>query len=184
MKAILISMVILIGLMCQAQSTPPPSPEPNIGSHIEVSTSYERLTNGGGNATVVSARLPVTPRFSAVYSQYQVPGAEGQIYLGEAEFREKASHIFKSRSLLVNLDNVELYARGGLGTKRDSLGNDPVLAYGFHVGADVKIGNVAGGQLDLRFMFGLLRIPRQPAGPQTYTLGNTAEIAPGVVLRF
>jgi len=186
---IVIMVICMLAMFCLpagAQTptpTPPPSPEPNEGAHFDVSTEYVKLTTGG-NATVVSARLPLTPRYSVVYSQYQVPSAKAQIYQGEVEFREKLSHLIKSSAFQINLDNVQVYLRAGAGTKRDDLGNNPIFAYGVHAGADVVIGKIGGGTLLVGLKGGFLGIPRQKAGPRHFVLGSTPEIAPGLTVRF
>src|SRR5262245_61007985 len=105
LTAVLIIAAIAVAcLPMQAQNAQPAtSAEPNVGAHFEVSTEYEKLT-AGGNATVVNARLPLTPRFSFVYAQYQIPSAKAQFFFAEGEFRDKLSHILKSKSLLFNAD--------------------------------------------------------------------------------
>ncbi len=163
--------------------SPTPSAEPNTGAHFEVSTSYERLTSGA-NATVISARLPLTPRYSFVYSQYQIPSAHSQVYLAEGEFREKLSHLIKSKSAQINLDNIQVFARTGIGTKRDDQGNNPIFAWGIHGGAEVAVGQIGGGTVSVGLKVGLLGVPRQPVGPKIFILGSSAEVAPGVTLRF
>lgn len=193
MKKILITLVVLaLSALGLSQSLPPfpaapqPKPatvEPNVGAHFEVSTAYERLMNGA-NATVMSARLPLTPRYSFVYSQYQIPTATAQVYLGEVEFREKLSHLISSSAAQIPLDSIQVFARCGLGTKRDDQGNNPAFAYGCHGGPEVQIGQVGGGVLSVGFKVGFLRVPRQPVGPRVFVLSSTAEIAPGVTLRF
>jgi len=185
---LLTALLLLSAPFAQAQdATPTPTPaisnEPNIGAHFEMSTSYERLLSGA-NATIISARLPLTPRYAFVYSQYQIPAATAQIFLGETEFREKLSHLMKSSSAQINLDAIQIWARGGFGTKRDDQGNNPAFAWGIHGGVDIGIGQIGGGTLSVGVKVGMLGVTKQPAGPKVFVLGSSAEIAPGLNLRF
>lgn len=163
--------------------SPTPSPESNVGVHFDVSTSFVKLT-AGGDATLISARLPLTPRWSFQYDQYQVPTAKAQFFLGGAEFREKLAHLVKTKSLLFNPDAIEIYAGAGIGTKRDDLLQNPLFAFGVHGGADIKIGQVGGGTLTAGVAFGYISAPAGNTGPVHFSFASSPEIAPKLAIRF
>lgn len=187
MKPILIAALFAMASLCAVAQSPTPSPtpsaEPNVGVHFDISTSFVKLT-AGGDATLISARLPVTPRWSFKYDQYQIPTAKAQFFLGGVEFRDKLSHLLKSKSILFNPDAIEIYASAGLGTKRDDLLQNPLFAFGVHGGADVKIGQVGGGILTAGIAFGYISAPKGVTGPVHFSFASSPEIAPKLAIRF
>lgn len=189
--ALVAAMLLAFAFAPAAGQTPTPSPspsptpsaEPNEGVKFDVRTKFTRLLNGA-NATTVEGRLPISPRYSFLYSQTQIPSAGAQIYTGNVEFREKLSHLIKSSSVQVNLDAVEVYVSGGLGTKRDDSGNNPTFAWNIVGGADLKIGQIGGGTLGVGFSVGYIGVPKERAGPKSFVLSSTAQIAPELTLKF
>ncbi len=178
---LLLAVLLLNVVFAGAQATP----EPNEGVHFETGISYLKLSDGA-NATVPWARLALSDRWSAVYSQYQIPAAKGQLFLGEAEFREKLSHLFKKKgSSQVNLDNIQVFVRGGLGTFRDDVANHPALAYGFHGGASYRVGKLSGADMLIEFKVGLSgHLGTKVVKPGVFSYQSSPEIAPGIVFRF
>lgn len=161
-----------------------PTPEANGALHFELSTGYEKLMSGG-QATVIRARLPLTPRWSAGYEQIQIPSAAAQVFLGGVEIREVLGHLIKSQASKVNLNAIQVYAQAGFGTKRDSLGNNPSLAYGFKGGTDFPLGTIGGGTLAAGVSFGYIGVPNQPSNSaRRFVFGSTVSIAPQLSLRF
>jgi len=168
-----------------------PAPEANSGVHVETGISYFHLTNSSGpgaNATVAWARVPLTNgRWSGVLQLWNIPAAEGQIYLGEVEYREPLNHVLrcgKCSGSAFDLSQVRVYLRGGLGPRRDSLGRSRA-AYGFFGGISVPAGQIAGAKVDFHFDVGFigsagLRKPGQPG----FFLTNSAPVGAGVTLHF
>jgi hypothetical protein len=186
MKALFLTLSLFAGLAAFAQDAQPQpaqqqvvSAEPNEGAHFDISTSYAKLTDGA-DATVISARLPVSERFAVVYSQYQIPSLNAQFFLGQAEFRERASHIFKSKgSAQTNLDAIQLFVRGGAGSRRDSLGNPANFAYGVSGGAEIGIGQLATAATSLHFEVGFLG-----SRGKFIVLQSSPTVGAGLSLRF
>jgi hypothetical protein len=192
MRIVAVALLLVVGLCLPAAGqtpTPSPSPsptpsaEPNEGVKFDVRTKFTRLLNGA-NATTVEGRLPISPRYSFLYSQTQIPSAGAQIYTGNIEFREKLSHLVKSSSAQVNLDAIQVYVSGGMGTKRDDSGNNPTFAWNIVGGADLKIGQIGGGTLGVGFSVGYIGVPKERAGPKSFVLSSTAQIAPELTLKF
>ena len=162
-----------------AVSTVAQTPEPNVGTHFAAETGYVNLGDGG-SATVITGRLPVTARWSVLYRQFQIPSANAQVFLGGAEFRDKLSHIFTKNANAasqVNLDRIEVYGRVGVGSRRDSQGNEPTFAYGLFGGANVRINETISVGVEFGFM-------RAPLRRENLFVSNMPTVAPGIQLRF
>jgi len=130
----------------------------------------------GKTATVFSARLPVSPRFSGVFSQWLVPPVDGNISLAGIEFRETLARLVKSSNFNPDLQKLEIFARGQLGSEIDS-DNTRNFAYGIEGGVEFPVGTIAGGTVKTGVRFGFLGLPYEG---KHYLLGSNATISPQI----
>lgn len=169
---------LLFSIVAAAQTATPP-PEPNTGVHFVTDTAMYQLSSGK-QATVFTARLPVSPRFSGVFSQWLVPPVNGNISLAGVEFRETLAHILKNATFNPDLQKLEVFARGQLGSEIDS-DNSRNFAYGLEAGVEFPIGTIAGGTVKTGVRFGFLGLPYEG---QHFVLGSQATISPQVSVSF
>ncbi len=176
----LMLMVAMISAGAQTPSpTPAPAPEANEGVHFVTDTALYQLSDGK-QATVFSARFPVTPRFSGVFSQWLVPPVGGNVSLAGVEFREKLAHLVKNQSLNPELAKFEVFGRAQLGSEIDK-DNKRNFAYGFEGGLEFPVGTIAGGTIKTGVRLGFLGIPYEG---QHYRLGSNATVSPQVSISF
>ncbi len=190
MRKFLLSLVVLtVSLMGWGQSpTPSPTPDPeavesNVGVHIEPFTDMVKLNGSAGTATVAGLRIPVTPRYSAVVSQWMVPNLNSTFTFGGVEYRERADHIFPKAQVLIPLSAIQVYAQGGLGARRaDGAGNE--FAYVVQGGVSVAVGKVGGGTVVIDAKGGFLGSGSLKSPGTRLPFGSSGLAAIGVGLKF
>lgn len=177
-----IALLALFATTAQAQTpapSPTPSPEANQGVHFVNDCALYQLS-GGKQATVCSARVPVTPRYSGVFSQWFVPTAKGNISMAGVEFRERLSHLLKKQGTNLDLSKFEIFARGQLGSEIDA-SNNRNFAYGVEGGVEFPIGTIGGGTVKTGVRFGFVGVPY---AKEKFQLGSQATISPQVSVSF
>lgn len=162
-----------------AAPTPTPVPDPNDGVHFVTDTAFYQMSSGK-NATVFSARVPLTARFSGVFSQWLVPPVNGNISMAGVEYRRSLADLLKNASVNPELKKFEIFARGQIGTEIDS-DNSRNFAYGIEGGLEFPVGTVAGGVIKTGVRIGFLGLPYEGAH---YVLGSQATISPQVSVSF
>lgn len=160
--------------------TPTPVPDPNVGVHFVTDTAFYQLS-GGKQATVFTARIPVSVRYSGVLSQWLVPTAKGNVSLGGVEFRETLVHLIKSPNANPELQKLEVFGRGQIGTEMNSLDNSRNFAFAFEGGVEFPVGTVAGGTIKTGVRFGFLGVP---GAKEHFELGSQATISPQISVSF
>jgi hypothetical protein len=175
----LASQTALMAVLSLSMFAQTPTPGPNDGVHFVTDTAMYQLSNGQ-QATVFTARLPVTSRYSAVLSGWMVPAAKGNISLGGLEFREKLAQLFK-KATNPDLAKVEVFARTQLGSELNSVDSSKHFAYGFEGGLEFPVGTIAGGTIKTGVRFGFLGVP---GAHERFQLGSQATISPQVSLSF
>src|SRR5882672_3737942 len=107
---------------------------PNDDVNVSVTTEYIHFTNGA-SGTMIEAVRPITNYWSLGYAHIIVPSAKSNFYLLGPRYDTDLQHIFKnSHPAKLDLSLIKVFAGGGLGTRRDDLGNNPTFAYGAHAG--------------------------------------------------
>lgn len=173
--------------LAQSQPAPAPSPSPapvvesNAGVHFVTDSAFYQLSDGK-QATVFTARLPATPRFSGVFSEWLVPTAKGNISLAGIEYREVLSHIFKGAAATnIDLSKFEIFARSQLGSEQNAVDGSKKFAYGVEGGIEFPVGTIGGGTVKTGVRIGFLGIP---GTGERFRLGSQATISPQVSLAF
>src|ERR1051326_5102229 len=183
MKFICTALLALMVTLASAQApTPTPTPvaDPNDGVHFVTDSAFYQLSNGK-QATVFTARIPVSSRYSGVLSQWLVPTAKGNISLGGVEFPETLAHLLKNQYANPDLKKLEVFARGQIGTELNSIDNSRNFAYAIEGGLEFPIGTVAGGTIKTGVRFGFLGVP---GAREHFELGSQATISPQVSVSF
>ena len=179
LATILIALVLACACMAQTP-TPTPAPvDPNAGVHFVTDTAMYQLSDGK-TATVFSARIPVSPRFSGVFSQWLVPPVNGNVSLAGVEFRESLASLVKNANFNPDLAKLEIFARGQIGSEIDS-DNTRNFAYGIEGGLEFPVGTIAGGTIKTGVRFGFLGLPYEG---KHIVLGSNATISPQVSVSF
>lgn len=168
--------IVLLPTIALAQTlAPAPTPESNDGVKFVSDTAFYQLT-GGKQATVFTARVPVTRRFSGMFSQWLIPTAKGNISEGGVEFREILAHILKAKGTNLDLKKFEVFARGMIGSEIDAA-NNRNFAYSFEGGIEFPIGTVAGGVVKTGVRFGFLGVP---GSNEHFQLNGQGTISPQI----
>jgi opacity protein-like surface antigen len=169
----------------EAQTVPPPAPQPNDDVHVTAGISYIKLTNGTSNAvnvTKIDVAVPVTDHFSFAYNQYLVPSAQANVFIGAFRGEVLLSQLFKQKpSVKLNLSKFRLYGDVGLGSRHDSISDQRTgLAWALNGGLSYNVAS----NVTFSFGGGLLRagVGRKDQ-LKIYNL-DTPMIAPGVKLVF
>jgi hypothetical protein len=101
-----------------------PPPEPNAGTHVQISGNYT-LTGGQGQAAVVLIGVPVTNRFSILAVNAVAPkaGLDGLTFHSlELEYARNLADIIKTTSAQVNPSRFYFAVSGGAGAVRRAQG--------------------------------------------------------------
>lgn len=192
MKSIL-SLVAVLGLVAAAAGqAPAPSPNPtpdpeaiesNVGIHAEPFSDMVKLNGSAGTATVAGLRIPVLPRHSVLASQWMVPAINSTFTFGEWEFRERADHLLPAKNVLIPLNAIQVFARGGLGVRRaDNAGNE--FAYTVQGGLSVAVGKVAGGVVVIDLKGGFLGSGSLKSPGTRLPFGSSGLVSVGAALKF
>lgn len=160
--------------------TPTPAPAPNDGVHFVTDSAFYQLSSGK-QATVFTARIPVTPKFSGVFSQWLIPTAKGNISMAGVEYRVPLSSLIKGKSTNLDLHKFEVFARGQLGSEVNAIDNNRSFAYGAEGGIEFPIGTIAGGTVKTGVRFGFVGVPQ---AREKFQLGSQATISPQVSVSF
>lgn len=187
MKCSFIAVLILAFSVSAIAQTPSPTPsptpapvaEPNVGVHFVSDCALYQLSSGK-QATVCTARIPVTARYSPVFSQWFIPTAKGNISMGGVEFRDRLSHLIKAKSTNLDLNKFEVFARGQLGSEVDA-SNTRSFAYGIEGGLEFPVGTIGGGTVKTGVRFGFVGVP---GANEKFQLGSQATISPQVSVSF
>jgi hypothetical protein len=179
--AFVVGLVLMVaGAFGQAATPgPTPVPDPNAGVHFVTDTAFYQMSSGK-QATVFSARVPLTPKFSGVFSQWLVPPVNGNISLAGVEYRRSLADLLKNSSMNPDLKKLEIFARGQIGTEIDS-DNSRNFAYGIEGGLEFPVGTVAGGVIKTGVRIGFLGLPYEGTH---FVLGSQATISPQVSVSF
>jgi len=165
-----------------------PAPAPNADVNVSVTTEYIHFTNGA-NGTMIEAVRPITGYWGLGYAQIIVPTAKSNFYLLGPRYDTDLQHIFKkAKPSKLDLSLIKLFAGGGLGTRRDDLGNSPTFAYGFHAGFGIGVGSLLGAKIGFNVSAGLIGAAKQALnGPRVltaFTNTSNGQYATGVTLTF
>lgn len=182
-----LALIALFASTANAQTPAPsptpsatPAPDPNDGVHFVTDSAFYQLSSGK-QATVFTARVPVTPRYSGVFSQWLIPTAKGNISMAGIEFRETLSSLIKKQSTNLNLAKFEIFARGQLGSEVNAIDNNRSFAYGIEGGLEFPIGTIGGGTVKTGVRFGFVGVP---SAKEKFQLGSQATISPQVSVSF
>lgn len=187
MKLIKLAIVLLFASSCFAQ-TPTPPPAPNDDVNVSVTTEYIHFTNGA-SGTMIEAVRPITEYWSLGYAQIVVPSAKSNFYLLGPRYDTDLQHVFKnSHPAKLDLSLIKLFAGGGLGTRRDDLGNNPAFAYGAHMGLGIGVGTLMKAKIGFNISAGFIGAAKQAVnGPRvltSFTSVVNGQYAAGVSLIF
>jgi hypothetical protein len=192
MRTITLALVLLllaISSMGQTPANPPtPAPGPNTDVNVSVTTEYIHFTNGA-SGTMVEAVRPITDYWGLGYAQIVVPTAKSNFYLLGPRYDTDLQHIFKnSHPSKLDLKMIKVFAGGGLGTRRDDLGNSPTLAFGLHAGFGIGVGTLMNAKISFNVSAGLIGAAKQALnGPRVLTAFSqvaNGQYATGVTLTF
>jgi len=171
----------LLVLTIPAMAQTPPA-QPNAGTFVEISASYDVNGSQDNRATVVGVRVPVTSRWSGQFRSILAPraGNDGVNFnLAEVRYDRNLSDLIKSRSAQVNPGRFELFAYGGAGSARGAMAKD-----------NASFAWSAGGGLNLRindtvvitlFDYNYVRSRVERAG---VVLSSNHQLSPGLSIRF
>lgn len=186
MKKFLSLFVVLTSLVAVSQ-TPSPSPTPtpsisvNSGVHFSEETAVFPL-QGGGTATAITARLPLTGHFSFVATDFQIPGIDA-ITVAGVEYRTTLAKLFgkNASKSQVNLSKMHLFGRVELGSEAVSTTTQHNFATYFAGGLEYPLGTVMGGKVYGGATFGRVDLPGVGSH---YILGSQNQISPHVAFNF
>jgi hypothetical protein len=178
--------VLLFASSCLAQQTPPPAPNDDV--NVSVTTEYIHFTNGA-SGTMIEAVRPISDYWGLGYAQIVVPSAKSNFYLLGPRYDTNLQHIFKnSHPSKLDLSLIKVFAGGGLGTRRDDLGNSPTFAFGFHAGVGIGVGTLMKAKIGFNVSAGLIGAAKQAVnGPRVLTSFSqvaNGQYATGVTLTF
>jgi hypothetical protein len=177
--------VLLFASSCLAQ-TPPPAPNDDV--NVSVTTEYIHFTNGA-SGTMIEAVRPISDYWGLGYAQIVVPSAKSNFYLLGPRYDTDLQHVFKnSHPSKLDLSMIKVFAGGGLGTRRDDLGNSPTFAFGFHAGVGIGVGTLMKAKIGFNVSAGLIGAAKQAVnGPRVLTSFSqvaNGQYATGVTLSF
>lgn len=179
MKKMLL-LVLMLTLPCVVWSQTTPPPPPNDGVHFVEDSAFYQLS-GGKQATVFTARIPLTGYYSPVFSQWFVPTSKGNISMGGVEYRRILGSFFKNTQTNIDLYKFQVYGRVQIGSEVNSVDNSRKFAYGVEGGLEYPIGTMAGGTVKAGVRFGFLGVP---GAGEHFQLGSQATISPNVSVSF
>jgi hypothetical protein len=181
---------LLCASVCMAQTpvAPAPVPAPNDDVNVSVTTEYIHFTNGA-SGTMIEAVRPISDYWGLGYAQIVVPSAKSNFYLLGPRYDTNLQNIFKnSHPSKLDLSMIKIFAGGGLGTRRDDLGNSPTFAFGFHAGVGIGVGTLMKAKIGFNVSAGLIGAAKQAVnGPRVLTSFASAtngQYATGVTLTF
>jgi hypothetical protein len=186
-NTIAIVLALLFAVTVQAQ-TPAPLPAPNADVNVSVTTEYIHFTNGA-TGTMVEAVRPISDYWGLGYAQIMVPDAKSEFFLLGPRYDTDLQHIFKkSKPSKLDLSMIKVFGGAGLGTRRDSLGNNATLAFGAHAGFGIGVGTLMGAKVGFNVSAGFIGAAKQaPVGPRilaAFTEVANGQYAAGVTLTF
>jgi hypothetical protein len=164
------------------------TPAPNDDVNVSVTTEYIHFTNGA-SGTMIEAVRPITNYWSLGYAQIVVPSAKSNFYLLGPRYDTDLQHIFKnSHPAKLDLSLIKVFAGGGLGTRRDDLGNNPTFAYGAHAGLGIGVGTLLKAKIGFNVSAGFIGAAKQDVnGRRILTAFSdvvNGQYAAGVTLQF
>jgi hypothetical protein len=148
-KLALILAIAMLPVLAMAQTATPPDSnseaiDPNVGIHFESFTEVVKFTNGHGTGTDAGFRIPITGKNSLIADVIAAPSAGSTFSFGQWDYRVRLDHVFPRAKVLIPLNAIQFWARGGLGVRRGVGVRSPEFAYTGKVGlafAAAKIGN-------------------------------------------
>ena len=187
MKTLLAVLLITSSLAFAQSTTPAPTPtdtealDPNAGIHAEPFADLVKFTSGHGNGTDSGLRVPITGRGSLIADVLAVPAAGSTFQFGQGEYRVRLDHIYflKNLKTSIPLNAMQLWVRGGLGTRRGLDIPHPDFAYTGQVGLSVAFAKVGSIPAVLDFRAGYIG----SAGVKLPLFTNTGTAAIGISLR-
>jgi hypothetical protein len=194
MKKFLVSLFVLclsLGSFAQTASTScqvgNPTEDPNCGLHFVAGSAFYQLSNGK-SATEFDVRVPFTPRWSGFVAGFVVPGAQGNIQVGGADFRANAAKLFgksAAASSSFNLSKIEIFGRAGLGSETNSVNSQRSFAYLAELGAELPVATVAGGPVvKIGARLAYLGVWHYGAAPERFVLGSNLALSPSLSVNF
>jgi hypothetical protein len=186
--AVKVAVFLLLFSSVASAQAPPAPPAPNDDVNVTVTTEYIHFTNGA-SGTMIEATRPITNYWSLGYAQIVVPTAKSNFYLLGPRYDTDLQHIFKnSHPAKLNLSLIKFFTGGGLGTRRDDLGNQPTFAYGFHAGFGIPVGTLMKANIAFNVQAGLIGAAKQAVnGPKvlfSFTDVVSGNYAAGVTFKF
>lgn len=192
-KVLIVATYMALALAAAAQQpapTPNPSPTnpsptaapaPNTGVRFSEETATFPL-QGGGMATAITARLPLTGHWSGVVTDFQIPGVDA-ITVAGAEYRTTLAKLFgkKAGSAQVNLAKFHVYGRLQLGSEAEASSGQHHFASYIGAGIEYPLGVIMGAKA-----FGGINVGRVdlPYAGSHYILGSQNQVSPHVTFNF